>query len=466
MSDIRTPSPYFTAQRSKNRLIRDLIEGLDAIRNTKHGDTFSSSNSKANESYYLPQFPEEPDHIYANRLYRSYLVNFFQRAIQTDSGKILSSPVDVSVNDLKTLPSTVKSFLDNTDLEGKPVDVLASDELQRGLSKGLSIAYVDYIGETKTPFVKEIDIDDVLSFKTDFRTGKLTYLRWASSIIDDSDEESVNIDNKNVIFEVTPTTWKIYDDDNNDAPIDQGEIVRYKDGKTVIVDEIPVSLFYTNKKAVMLADSPYRDLAQLTIEHFQVSSDVKNNLFFALTPMLFGKGLPEGTGLTAMAAWQFVAAEEGYEHADLKWIQANAAPIQQARETIKDIEQRISLFGVDLAGIRPAGNSTATQAAINSAGANAALETFAKGLAEHLERIVEIAGSYTLQPLQASVTITPDFSVDNNSDNVKNAITAYEKSLISGKSATDVMKQNNALPKEYNHEVDMEIKNMEQAGMG
>lgn len=464
MPDITSRSTYFTSQYSKNKLIRDLLEGLDALRSTNQDSDQHTSSTAVKESYYLPKNPEEPDHIYKNRLYRSYLVNFFKRAIETDSGKILSSPVNVSIDGLETLPDDVKRWLDDTDLEGKPFDVLASDQLQDGLAKGLSLVYVDFLSEEQRPFAKEIDIDHVLAFKTNPRTGKLNYLRWASSIVQDSEDE-INVEENNVTFEVTPTKWSIYEDGEDD-PMDTGEIVRYRNATEIITDEIPVSLFYTNKKGQMLAESPYRDLAELTIEHFQQNSDIKNNLYFALTPFLFGKGIPEEAAINALAAWQFVESGEGYEHADIKWVQASAAPIEQARKTVEDIERRISLFGVDLSGIRPSGNATATQSAINSAGANAALETFAKGLSEHLERIVELGSSYTLSPLQASVTVTPDFSVDNNSDNVKNALSAYKERLISGKATTDVMKQNNALPKDYSFEVDQELRMQESAGMG
>jgi|21_taG_2_1085346.scaffolds.fasta_scaffold05559_3 hypothetical protein len=450
MSDLLTISPYFTEQQSDNQVIRDLLKGLKGVRSS--GKLHNVGGTK-NASYYLPQFPEEPDTIYTQRVMRSYLTNYFLRAIQSDSGKVLASPVSVQHGD-SSLPDEYSQWLEDIDLEGMPLDVFTSKQLQSAQAKGVSLAYVDFLTEERRPFVHEIDIDDVLAFKTNSRTGRLDYLRWKSSIVKDSEDEIVQIGNCNIVFEITPTTWAIYDEEDLDVPIDTGEIIRYRDGNSRITEEIPVSLFYTNKTGVLLADSPYRALAEMTIEHYQVSSDIKNMMFYALQPLLFAQGMPEGFEVSALASYIMVVAPDGYDKTDIKWVQVDSGSIEQAREQVADIESRISSFGIDANGVRPSGNQTATARAIDSAGSNAALNMFAKGLQEHVERIVNIMSTYTLKEIAPTVTITPDFNIADNSEKTKDAISAFEKGLISAKAATDVMIQNNALPEGYDFEID------------
>jgi len=409
----------------------------------------------------LPKFKNEPDEIYNLRVQRSYLTNYFLRTIQSDSGKIMASPVAVD-----GVPKSYDAVLEDVDLEGMPIGVFTASQLQQGQAKGVALAYVDHIKEENRSFVHEIDIDDVLLFKTSGRTGRLSYLRWKGSVITDSDDESIQIDNSNVEFEITPTEWRIYSEDDLDVPMDSGEIIRFRNGTTRIIDEIPVSVYYTNKKGVLLADSPYRALAELTIEHFQVSSDIKNMLFYALHPVLFGKGMPDGMEMSALASYIAIMIGEGAADSsktDLKWVQVDAGPIEQAREQIADIESRISAFGIDANGIRPSGNQTATAKAIDSAGSNAALSMFANGLQEHIERIINIMSTYTLEELNPSVTITPDFNLSDNSEKSKDAMEAYKIRLISGKAATDVMKQNNSLPESYDYDDDRELVNNDMA---
>ena len=454
MSGISVRSNYFNTQYSNNQLLRDLKQGRrGVVRNTSHGIS----------CVYLPQNDKEPQHIYENRIRKSYLTNFLKRTIQSDSGKILSNPINTG-----DLPPEYEEWFDDMDLEGKSIQVLAKDQLQAAQYKGVTLAYVDFLSDEGRPFTKEIDIDDVLSFRTDSRTNRLTFLRFQSSIVDDSDEEHLTVDNKNVIFEITPTEWRVFEDDDEDTPIDGGEIIRYRNGSKRITNEIPVSIFYTNKTGLLLAESPYYDLAEMTIEHFQVSSETKNMLSYALTPFLFGKGIPEDCKPSSLASYIAVMLSDGQgsENASIEWIQADAAPLAEAREQIGDIESRISAFGIDANGIRPSGTQTATEKSIDSAGSNAALRMFAEGLAEHIERIVEIMSSYTLSPVNASVDITPDFTISDNSATVTNAIAASEKRIISKKTAAQVMAANNSLPKSYDYDEDQEQIQEEDAYLG
>lgn len=417
MSDLSIRSTYFTAQYSNNQLSRDLLRGLKAMR----GERDTSTNSAQQQSYYLPKFPEEPQPVYEQRVRRSYLTNYFARALDSDSGKILAKTIGLAQGENQPLPDDYTDWLADTDLEGKPLSVLARDQLKAGMAKGLALAYVDYT-QAKRPFVREIDIDDVLAFRADDITGRLTMLRWQDSMPVDSEDEGII--NANVVFEITPTEWKLYrldDEDDNgfDQPDDMGEIVRYRNGSERITDELPVSLFYTNKKGKLLADTPYRTLMELTLEHFQVYSDLKNMLFYALQPILFGNGMPEDLQLKALASYMFVKLPEGYKEASLEWIQVDAGVIEQARKQLDDIQQRIASFSIDNSAIKP-GNQTATQSAIDASGANAALRAFADGLEEHLERILEIMWSYTVAPdLDINVDIQPDFSVKDNIEDLK-----------------------------------------------
>jgi len=452
-------SEYFSDQREHNQLVRDLIKGLSAMR----GGRYFEQSSKV--SRYLPQFENEPDHIYENRVLRSYLTNYFKRAIQSDVGKVVSSPLGVTVNENQELPEYSESWFDDIDLEGKGLDTFAKDQLEASLYKGVTLAFVDFVNEEgfQRPFVHPIDIDYVTNFKADRRTGRITELEWSSIVVSDSEDEGVV--SKEGRWVITPTQWELYyTEEDNDVPAESGEIVRYKNnGNTRITDEIPISIMYTNKLGRLLASSPYETLAELTVEHFQVSSDIKNNLFYALTPMLFAKGMPDEVKLQALAAWQAVTISdenpEALAHTDISWIQASAAPIKEAREQLKDIEYRISSFGIDASSGRPSGNQTAIQTAINSAGSNAALLGFAAALQNHMEDIVRIMFSYMPNDIKdIQVELTSDFDLSDNNDKAATAITAAEKGIISPYAATVVMKQNNILGKDYDYYEDMAMK--------
>lgn len=455
---VQERSIYFLDQYDDNRLARDLQKGLKAMRG------FLVTNSGSVKSAYLPPFPEEPNEIYHQRLFRSYLTNYAKRAITSDSGKILANRAQIKDinNEDGILPDEYYTWLDDIDLMGTDDQSFLSIEMQKAAWKGMTLSFVDCIKDDDSgefrPFVRSFDIDDVLDFRSNKLTGRLTYIKFVTQMEDDSEDAKFSSAQKDVTFEVTPTSWAAYDaeDANPDEPFAQGEIVRYKDGTKRIDNEIPVAIFYTNKKGHLLAESPYQTLMELTVEHFQTNSEIKNSETYALQPILFGKDLPAGFQMRAIASYRGIFVEyEGKEvNADLKWVETDTAAIDQARKGLKDLESRITTFSIDANSIRPSGNVTATEKSIDAAGSNAALRAFATGLAQYMQNIIEYMASYTLNPIEVEVDIRPDFSLTDNLETTKTLIEMHKEGIISKRAVVDESVQNKTLSKDFDYDKD------------
>ena len=452
-------SAYFNEQYENNSIARDLKKGLKALRGFT---ALSTINSKYN-SRYIPQFPEEPQHIYNLRLSRSYLTNYAKRAITSDAGKILANNVMVK-SDGNDMPDQYYNWFDDMDLQGLDISTFASNELQEASWKGMTLCFVDCVKDEEDeslfrPFVRPIDPDNIIDFKTNKVTGKLTYIMFATQMEDDSEGASFSSAKKNVIFEVFPTEWKAYDKEkeNSNEPFAQGEIVRYKGGTKRITNEIPVSILYTNKIGHLLAESPYQTLMELTIEHFQRNSDLNNSMAYALQPILFGQNMPEDFSIKAIASYIAVLIPEQTQTADLKWVQTDSAAITTAQTLLKDIESRITTFSIDANSVRPSGNVTATEKSIDAAGSNAALRAFASALSNHIERVVKMMASYTLESdLQVEVDIKPDFTLSDNNETIKTLIEMKKEKIISKKAVVDAAIENKTLSKDFDFNKDQE----------
>ena len=382
-------SQYFAKQYAKNRIVRDLDEGLSALRGTP--DIISQISS---DTPYLPRFPKEPDEFYALRVNRTFLTNYFKRAITSDSGKILANNVMVSIdgkpND--SMPEPFKSWVNNMNLDGDNITMATQSILQKSMNKGVHLVMADYDKESGRPYIREIDIDSVIDFVANPKTGKLTYIKFYFDYVT-SGETTTDISES--VFELTPTTWSITTGDSEN-PVESGEIVRYRNGSERIIDEVPVAAFYTNKKGVLKAESPYQTLAELTIEHFQVYSDIKNMMFYALTPILTGVNVPADFSIEMLASYMFVKMPEtGDKTPELKWTQVDKGALEEGNKQLEGIQQRIATFTIDNNALRP-GTLTATQTSIESQGSNAALRSFAVSLSEHVRDILELMNSYTL----------------------------------------------------------------------
>ena len=444
-SGFQMRSQYFAKQYSRNRIVRDLIVGLPALRGVSDiiGD-------KVVETEYLPRFPNEPNEFYALRVMRTFLTNYFKRTVTSDSGKILANNVMVSVDEKTNddLPEPFRTWIGNMDLAVNNLTMLIQNQLQASMYKGLSMVMIDYDNDGKRPYAREIDIDDVISFKSNPKTGRLSYLKFYFDYITDSEEHGSEIVRS--VFELTPTYWTIYIDGDEKNTV-EGEITRYRNGSQRILDEVPVSVFYTNKKGTLLAESPYQTLAELTIEHFQVYSDIKNMMFYALTPILAAKNVPMDFKIEMLASYMMVRMpESGDKSPELSWIQVDSGAIQEGNKQLEGIQQRISTFSIDSNALRP-GTLTATQTSIESQGTNAALRSFAVSLSQHVEDILRQMESYTIgKSKDIKGYISPEFNSLESDKEMRILMEMRRNQDISRKAIVEAALQRKLLSPDFN----------------
>ena len=292
------------------------------------------------------------------------------------------------------------------------------------------------------------------------KTGKLTYLKFYFDYVKDGESYT---DIQKSIFEITPVSWAIYDKDDENSS-ESGEIVRYRNGSKRIRDEIPVSVFYTNKKGVLRAESPYQTLAELTIEHFQVYSDIKNMMFYALTPILAAKNVPQDFTIQMLASYLMVKMPgSGENEPDLSWVQVDSAAIEAGQKQLEGIQQRIATFTIDNNAMRP-GTLTATQTSIESQGSNAALRSFAVALSEHVRDIIEIMSTYSTAPSPVvKGYIAPEFNSQETDKEMRLIMEMRRNQDVSRETIVNAAIQRKLLPPDFDisknwDELDEELK--------
>lgn len=457
-------SQYFAKQYAKNRIIRDLEEGLTALRGIP-----DIIGEQAVETPYLPRFPNEPDEFYQLRVARTYLTNYFMRAVTSDSGKILANNVIVSVDGKPNdeMPEPYKGWMGDVNLDGDNITMFTQDQLEKSLTKGVVLCMVDYHSDANRPYLRQIDIDSVIDFKCDAKTGRLSYIKFYFDYVKDGSNLT---DIQQSVFEVSPTEWKIYDY-NEENEVESGSIVRYEEGKNRITNEIPVLAFYTNKKGVLKAESPYQTLAELTVEHFQVYSDIKNMMFYALTPILSAVNVPADFTIEMLASYMMVKMPETSENTpELKWVQVDSAAIQEGQKQLEGIQQRIATFTIDNNAMRP-GTLTATQTSIESQGSNAALRSFGVALSEHVSEIIRMMSTYILNPAKEfKAYIAPEFNSQETDKEMRLIMEMRRNQDISRETVVNAAVQRKLLPpdfsfndnwKQIEEEMDRELKNTE-----
>ena len=222
----------------------------------------------------------------------------------------------------------------------------------------------------------------------------------------------------------------------------------------------------------MKAESPYQTLAELTIEHFQVYSDIKNMMFYALTPILTGVNVPTDFSIEMLASYMFVKMpESGDKPPELKWTQVDSAAIEEGQKQLEGIQQRIATFTIDNNALRP-GNLTATQTSIESQGSNAALRSFAVALSEHVGNVLETMASYTLEPAhEIKGYIAPEFNSLESDKEMRTLLEMRRNKDLSQSTIVDAAIQRKLLAPDFDRdqnktdvekEIEEEVKREEQ----
>lgn len=224
--------------------------------------------------------------------------------------------------------------------------------------------------------------DQILGWRSERIAGveTLTQLRILETVTEPAGRWGIaKIDQVRVL---EPNAWQTYRKDQ------RGEWALYDEG-TVTLGAIPLATVYTCREGFMQARPPLLDLAYLNVEHWQSSSDQANILHVARVPILFASGFSDGT--LQIGAGSAVTNDD--PAAKLGYVEHSGAAIAAGRESIQDLEERMSLMGAQLL-VRKPGARTATEKAIDSADADSALSLMARTAEDSIEQALQFMADW------------------------------------------------------------------------
>ncbi len=332
---------------------------------------------------FLPKNTAEPSEAYQRRLAASFLFNGYRRAIETLSGKPFSQPLQLGDD----VPELLVEYAKDIDLQGRNLHAFAHDVFRTALSHGLSHILVDHPkvptlpdGKSHTladqraagrPYFVHLHPDAMLGWRSERINGveTLTQLRFLETIEEpDPVNEWATKEIKQVRV-IEPNAWRIY-----------------RKGQ----DDKWLATVYGQRTGFMTARPPLLDLAWLNVEHWQSASDQSNILHVARVPILFASGFESTDPITVGAG---IAVTTDDPNANLRYVEHQGAAIEAGRQSLKDLEERMSLLGGLLLTQKP-GMKTATEKAIETAEAESSLGLMALNLQDALDLALDYAAKW------------------------------------------------------------------------
>ena len=287
VTQVNDPSAAWVNQEPHWGLIEHLLGGTYKIRK--------------GHRKFLPQEPRELDEAYDNRLRRSVLAPYYVRLERMLAGMLTRKPVR-----LDDVTDQIREQLFDVDLQGNDLQTWLYSTARLCIRYGHVGVLVDApkSGDNGRPYWISYSPRDILGFRTELTNGaqKLSQLRlFEKVIVADGLYGEKQVEQVRVL---TPGAFEIFQKDQ------KGDF-RVVDEGTTSLSEIPFSVAYSNRVGVLESFPPLADIAELNLQHYQVQSDLGNQLHISAVPMLALFGFPQSAEEISAGPGEALALPEG-----------------------------------------------------------------------------------------------------------------------------------------------------------
>jgi len=287
VTQVNDPSTAWVNQEPHWGLIEHLLGGTYKIRK--------------GHRKFLPQEPRELDESYDNRLQRSVLAPYYVRLERMLAGMLTRKPVR-----LDDVSDQIREQLFDVDLQGNDLQTWLYNTSRTCIRYGHVGVLVDApkSGDNGRPYWISYSPRDVLGWRVELANGqqKLTQLRLSEKIVvPDGLYGEKQIEQVRVL---TPGAFEIFQKDQ------KGDF-RVIDEGTTSLSEIPFSVAYSNRVGVLESFPPLADIAELNLQHYQVQSDLGNQLHISAVPMLALFGFPASAEEVSAGPGEALSLPEG-----------------------------------------------------------------------------------------------------------------------------------------------------------
>ncbi len=287
VTQVNDPSTAWVNQEPHWGLIEHLLGGTYKIRK--------------GHRKFLPQEPRELDESYDNRLQRSVLAPYYVRLERMLAGMLTRKPVR-----LDDVSDQIREQLFDVDLQGNDLQTWLYNTSRLCIRYGHVGVLVDApkSGDNGRPYWITYSPRDILGWRTEMADGqqKLTQLRlFEKVLVPDGLYGEKQVEQVRVL---TPNAFEIFQKDQ------KGDF-RVVDEGTTSLSEIPFSVAYSNRVGVLESFPPLADIAELNLQHYQVQSDLGNQLHISAVPMLALFGFPASAEEVSAGPGEALSLPEG-----------------------------------------------------------------------------------------------------------------------------------------------------------
>jgi hypothetical protein len=382
VTQVNDPSTAWVNQEPHWGLIEHLLGGTYKIRK--------------GHRKFLPQEPRELDESYDNRLQRSVLAPYYVRLERMLAGMLTRKPVR-----LDDVSDQIREQLFDVDLQGNDLQTWLYNTSRICIRYGHVGVLVDApkSGDNGRPYWITYSPREVLGFRAELADGqqKLTQLRLSEKIVvpdglyGEKQVEQVRV--------LTPGAFEIFQKDQ------KGDF-RVVDEGTTSLSEIPFSVAYSNRIGVLESFPPLADIAELNLQHYQVQSDLGNQLHISAVPMLALFGFPASAEEVSAGPGEALSLPEG---ASASYIEPGGNSYDAQFRRLDQIASQINELGLAAVMGAKLSAETAESKRIDRSQGDSTMMVVAQQMQDIIDNCLRFHADYLQESQSGSSLVNRDF---------------------------------------------------------
>jgi len=413
---------------------------------------------------YLQREPAEPSSAYMARLGRSTYTPIYRDSIRSYAGLL-------SRFNLIDPPSSLEQNKDDVDLQGSSVQSFMTMVDECALRDGGTFVMVDMMPDSgennffdqmkdgRHPYFVHIKRADVINWQVSYERGVETVSQVTVRQLRSKASEGFGSEVEPVYYVLTPSRVEVY-------RLVKSDTSRWANQK---VDEmqtslpiVPIVWYGATTTRFAQGDLPMDGLADLSIQHFQMRSDLSELLHKCAMPVPVRKGAPIGPdGKPApLVLGPNTAVDLGSEGgADFSFAEPSGKSLERHQKEIEHVEELMDRSSLNF--LYGANVKTATEASLRASQVSASVSALVRNKTSMFGRLMRLWAWYAGE--QAQITDESGLAINDalinkplGASEIAQLVNLYNNDLLSKQTVLDELQRGGVLDPDLVVEDEME----------
>ncbi|MGA1710393.1 MAG: DUF4055 domain-containing protein [bacterium] len=404
---------------------------------------------------YLHREPAEPKSAYSERLHRSTYTPIYRDSIRAYAGllnrfQLIDSPPSMASNE------------HNIDLQGSSIQSFWNRCDELALRDGGIFIMVDMMPETEAknffdqqndgrhPYLIQVERRNLINWSSEFRNGREFVLhatvRQLQSV---PDRSGYGVVIEPIYYVLKPGLVESYRLEKKDQRWTQIKI----DSIQTSLPVVPIVWYGANDSKFAQGDLPMNGLAELSVQHYQMRSDLQELLHKCAMPVPVRKGAPVGPDgrPSALILGPNTAVDLPGEGSDFNFAEPSGKSIERHQAEITHLEALMDRSGLNF--LYGANIKTATEASLRASQIASQVSALVRNKVSAFNSVMTLWAAYAgeLQSLTKESGIAINDSLINrpiDPSGVAQMVNLYSSGLLSRRTVLDELQRGGILDPE------------------